>query len=166
MDNDKDKYALLIKHLSDEIVVRFQNTMLFRTRIAFLTWIGPLIVLSSVVVATKGNFDIPINKLTLTSIIVIAICYICLGIIGGYIEALEWHTVRKLRVSIYNITKDGNLDGVDSVVYTKEKNPKQPPGGHRLRYALDLMSYVLPYALVLISTAAMTILAVNIEIPD
>lgn len=37
----------IIKHISNEINNKYTNTIVFRTRIAFVVWVGPFIILSS-----------------------------------------------------------------------------------------------------------------------
>ena len=48
-----DKCKEFIKALSEEITKGSDRIITFRNRVAFLTWIGPIIILGSVVVGKK-----------------------------------------------------------------------------------------------------------------
>jgi hypothetical protein len=106
----KDK---LIEHLSSEIQQTTETTMNFRTRIVLIAWAGPFILLSSVVVSTKGFFHIPErDPVLLGSLIVVCACYLALGVIAGYMERLSWRRCDYLRGKIIEYTKLVSFDDV------------------------------------------------------
>lgn len=111
----------LIKHLSTEIMVLTQLATTFRSRIAFLTWVGPLIVLGSVVIATRGAFKPNMaDPLFLPSIALLLMVYLVLGYVAARIEQFAWYRCDIYRRAIVQIAKDGGLTELES----KELRPR------------------------------------------
>jgi len=77
----------LMEHLSSEIQKLTETTMTFRTKIAFVAWIGPFVLLSSVVLAFKGRFRLPVHDpLFIVAAIIVCGGHIALGYIGARME--------------------------------------------------------------------------------
>lgn len=95
----------IIDHLTKEIEVVTTNMITHRIRGAFVVWIGPFILLGSLIVATKGNFQLKTDDWDSMNIVIRVACgiYIVLGIIGGFIEWQVWSQCDKWRKSISKI---------------------------------------------------------------
>jgi len=108
--------AHLIDHLSKEIQKITETTITFRTRIAFVAWIGPFILLSSVIVASKGIFRIPTNDpLFIRASILCCICYLALGYIGAKMEKMSWERCNFLRQKIIQYAKLKSPDNISDL---------------------------------------------------
>ena len=103
----------LIEHLSKEIQTVTETTMTFRTRIAFFVWIGPFLILSSIVVGTKGLFRVDLHDFWFQlAMAAFSISYIGLGVLGWLIEHGAWKRCDVLRRKIIEYAK---LESVNSI---------------------------------------------------
>jgi hypothetical protein len=99
----------IIEHLTKEIEVLTSTVMSFRTRVAFTVWVGPYILLGSLIIATKANFVLSSNRpllLLFVSIVAVSI-YLSLGWAAGMVEQQAWKQCNKWRRAISML---GNCD--------------------------------------------------------
>ena len=82
----------IIEHLTKEIEVITTSIMTFRTRAVFTAWIGPFILLGSLIIGTKGSFQFTTDNWCLMTFMMLLACaiYISLGIAGGIVEKQVW----------------------------------------------------------------------------
>lgn len=97
----------LIDHLTKEIEVTINNMMGFRTKSAFIVWIGPYVLLSSVIIATDGDFSLTMNCAMKLALITASVSYLILGIIAGLIERGFWRRCNILRQCILELSDVG-----------------------------------------------------------
>jgi hypothetical protein len=104
----------IIEHVSNEIQEVIETTMTFRTRIAFIAWIGPFILLGSLLVATHGLFRVPDrDRVFLAAVIATCLCYLLLGYIGARLEKEAWDRCNKLRQKLIQYSKLQSVDGLN-----------------------------------------------------
>jgi len=100
----------LIKALSNEITKSSDRVVAFRNRVAFLTWVGPILILGSAVVATKGN--LPLRMINPWRVVlaggVFSCCYMGLGWIAAQIEKQVWKQINRVRVILIRVSNDPN----------------------------------------------------------
>jgi hypothetical protein len=109
----------IIEHISNEIQKVIETTMTLRTRIAFIAWIGPFILLGSLLVATKGLFRIPAgDPVFRAAVAATCLCYLLLGYIAARLEQeardrcnnLRQKLVRYSKLQSVNDLNDTDLD--------------------------------------------------------
>lgn len=94
----------LIDHLSKEIVCQSELMMTFRTRVSFVIWLGPFIVVGALLVATKevpSTFD-P-GALGWACLGGAAALYFALGVVLQRIETHTWDQCNVWRQAIVGI---------------------------------------------------------------
>lgn len=142
----------IINHLSNEINNKYTNTIIFRTRIAFVVWVGPFIILSSFIVATKGSLSINLNdSLTRICLGIFLLCYIVLGFIGARIEKQAWSKCDTYRDIIFKIGKQNSLEGISEEDYRDNVS----------RYLVPV--YIIACLLIAISFMAITVLTTHLK---
>jgi len=103
----------LIEHLSKEIQTVTETTMSFRTRIAFIAWIGPFVILSSIVVGTKGVFRVDLYDIIFwCALVVFCLSYVGLAILGGRIEKGASERCDALRQKLIEYAKLPSADSI------------------------------------------------------
>jgi hypothetical protein len=95
----------LIDHLSREIETHTNTLMTFRARINMAVFVGPFVLLGSLLVAAKGiPRDITIDGWTVASIVGLALSYITMGLACAVIEAHIWRQCNVWRRLIAKVT--------------------------------------------------------------
>lgn len=108
---DADMRKALIEQLSKEVQASADSIMSLRTRTAFTIWVGPYVVLGSVVVATKGGFTLNIANSTFQLGIVAAVgCYLALGYAAGRIEKYALERSNQYRTCIIDLATTGKMN--------------------------------------------------------
>ena len=104
----------VIQHLTKEIEVLSETVMTFRLRAAFTVWIGPYILLGSVIIATKGSFEINMDSpVLLLGVSFIAMgLYLGLGWAAGRIEQQAWKQCNQWRDTISRLAAGDISSGV------------------------------------------------------
>lgn len=87
--------AAFISYLSDEITSASTAIMQFRNRISFTVFVGPFIVMGSLIISARNRkldfaFD---SLLEWVAIIVALVGFLALGILAGVIERNTWKNV-------------------------------------------------------------------------
>lgn len=157
----------VIKHLSDDIINRYNNTIVFRTRIAFVIWIGPFIILSSFIVATKGNFTLDFKDWVVwVCIFIFVTCYLILGRFACGIEQGAWDRCDKYRELIFKIGKQDNLNDITPADY-KDNLTWQLPTIYFWAFSVIMISFlsITLLATKLKTTAGDTKVQVKVEEP-
>ncbi len=142
----------VIKYLSNEINNNHQNAITFRTRVTFIIWAGPLILLSSLLVSTKGNISIGCDLRTIGCIAVFLVCYLILGCLMSLIELNTLDILNQYRYKIFNICKhNGFKDNFTKIEdnFTKYK---------------VIRTYMGAFFLIAVSFIAITILVTKLNI--
>lgn len=95
----------LIEHLSKKIETLTNNLMIFRTRCNFAVFVGPFVLLGSVLIATKGNLHgLSIDLWIIVSSVGLVLSYATMGIACSSIEAHMWKQCNQWRRLIALIT--------------------------------------------------------------
>lgn len=137
-----------IEHFSKEIETITETTMTFRTRIAFVAWIGPFILLSSYVVSTKGVLRIPSlcdEPLFYIALVASGACYLGLAVIGGRMERHAWKRCDVFREKIIQrakLKRDTKSDEAKGLGFTDERMKVWAPRAYFLTFALILISFL------------------------
>ncbi len=154
--HEKQMMDKILEHLSNEIQKLMENTMTFRTRVAFIGWIGPFLLLSSVVVSTKGIFTVPCkDKWFWFALAGSAGCYLALGYIGGLIEKQAWVRCDALRQRILRYSK---LPSTESI---QEDDLNDMFISRSVR-----CGYMSGFAIVLVSLVGVSIAISRIDVKD
>ena len=96
----------LITYLSSEVETLASKTLAFRGTAAFTIWVGPFIILGSVIVATKAGLRAPSGTAVVLPAIAATLAYIALGLCGGLVELGAWHRCNVLRSLIIELSPD------------------------------------------------------------
>jgi hypothetical protein len=97
----------LIDHISKEIEAQTNNMMAFRTRAILPVFLGPFILLSSVVITAKGiPLAITFDRLTVGAFIGLAVSYLVLGLSAAGIEWQMWEQCNTWRDLIVKLVCD------------------------------------------------------------
>jgi len=134
-----------INHLSKEIETHTNAMMTYRTRIAFIVFVGPFVLLSSVLVGAKRMPNIA--KLTHWTFIaggVLCAVYIVLGLVSAMIEGAMWSQCNRWRAQIASLVAREDVDATGENVQF---------GHGRL-----LRTYVIAFILFFLSFVAMIVL--------
>jgi hypothetical protein len=101
----------VIEQLAKEIQAAADSVLSLRTRTAFTIWIGPYVVLGSIVVATKGGFTLDVHSRLFPIGLVIAVgCYLVLGYLAGRIERFSLERSNQWRKCIIAVAETGTVD--------------------------------------------------------
>ncbi len=99
----------LIDYLSKEIETHTNNLMTFRARINFAVFIGPFVLLGSLLIAAKGvPRGITIDGWTVAACIGLALSYVAMGMACAAIEAHIWRQCNVWRCIIARIASDSS----------------------------------------------------------
>jgi hypothetical protein len=106
---DKEK---LIEHLTKEIEVQNNNMMTFRTRANLPVFLGPFVLLGSIVIGQKQTpLGIRLDGIAITAIIGLAASYLAMGLAAARIEISMAEQCDKWRDLIAKIvTADSTLE--------------------------------------------------------
>ena len=141
----------LIEHITKEIELITNNMAGFRTKSAFTIWIGPYVLLGSVILATEGSFTITKSLMNIIAVVVVCVFYLALGVIAGMIERGAWRRCNTLRKSILELCQDGDQEslGLRLCDYQMEK--------------FVLSSYFIVFLIIEITFGAIFYLALGIQ---
>jgi hypothetical protein len=141
MANDSE----FIEHLSKEIETHTNAMMTFRTRIAFIVFLGPFVLLSSILVGTKRMPDIAkLTPWTFIAIGVLCTCYIVLGLVSGMIERGIWRQCNRWRAQIATLVARKDMNVTSESVQFSDRHL--------------LLAYVIAFILFFLSFIAMIFL--------
>lgn len=128
----------LIDHLSREIETHTKNMMTFRARINFAVFVGPFVLLGSIMVSAKGvPRGITPDKRTILAAIVLLMSYILMACTCAAIERQMWRRCNKWRRLIARIVLN------DSVAISEEDLVF--PESVRLGYALVYTAIIIAF---------------------
>ena len=97
----------LITALSNEILKYSELILMFRTRIAFVAWVGPFVVLGSFIIAREGDLSAIVPGIHYAFLaILIIVCYVLVGYIASRIEKQAWEQCNRVRRIISNLAAD------------------------------------------------------------
>jgi len=97
----------LIEHLSKEIETHTNSLMTFRARINMAVFVGPFVLLGSLLIAAKGvPRGINIDAWTVAFFVGLAMSYITMGMACAGIEAHIWRQCNAWRRLIARMTID------------------------------------------------------------
>ncbi|MDE3018288.1 MAG: hypothetical protein KGI53_04670 [Nitrospirota bacterium] len=103
-NNDK-----LIEHLTKEIVTQSEYITTFRSRLAFAVLIGPFIILSTFVVATKDSLHLGVIDCSVTlALIITGFCYILIGLLSALLDSHVTDQCNKWRHEIIRLANGGD----------------------------------------------------------
>jgi hypothetical protein len=94
----------LIEHLSTEIATHTKNMMTFRAKINFAVFVGPFVLLGSLMVSAKGvPRSITFDYRTKIAAVLLLMSYILMACTCAAIERQMWRKCNKWRVVILKI---------------------------------------------------------------
>jgi len=103
---DKDK---LIDHLSTEIATHTTNMMTFRAKINFAVFVGPFVLLGSLMISAKGvPRSIAFDKRTTVAAILLLMSYILMACTCAAIERQMWRKCNKWRAVILRLVTNSS----------------------------------------------------------
>ena len=109
-EKEKEK---LIDHLSKEIEVQNNNMMTFRTRANLPVFLGPFVLLGSVVIGEKRvPRGLHLDPVSIIALVGLAASYLLMGLAAARIELLMSRQCNKWR-SLITKTVGGTLDEKD-----------------------------------------------------
>jgi hypothetical protein len=94
----------LIEYLSKEIEIQSSNIMTFRTRANLPVFLGPFVLLGSVVASKGVPSGITVNGWTYFYFAGLALSYVAMGVSAAGIESQIWNQCNKWRGLIANAT--------------------------------------------------------------
>jgi hypothetical protein len=135
---DTTEKEKLIDHLTKEIEVQNNNMMTFRTRANLPVFLGPFILLGSVVIGQKQTPQgLSIDALTIGAIIGLAASYLAMGVAAARIEISMAEQCNRWRDLIAKIVTD------DSTIAENIKHEiKYTPVGYRGYLAVYFSMFV------------------------
>ena len=94
----------LIEHLSKEIETHTKNMMTFRAKINFAVFVGPFVLLGSLMVSAKGvPRSIDFDKRTTIAAILLLMSYILMACTCAAIERQMWRKCNQWRAVIFRL---------------------------------------------------------------
>lgn len=99
----------VIKQFAEEIQNASDSVNSLRTRMAFTIWIGPYVVLGSVIVATNGKVDLDMSRLFVGGLSLAAAGYLALGYLAGRVERYALLRCNELRHCITKMATTGHF---------------------------------------------------------
>jgi len=128
----------LIDHLTKEIEVQNNNMMTFRTRANLPVFLGPFIVLGSVVIGQKQTpKGLSIDALTITAIVGLAASYLAMGLAAARIEVSMAKQCNRWRDLIAKIVTDDT-----TITENIQHQLKYTPVGYRGYVAVYFAMFV------------------------
>lgn len=129
----------VIEQLSKEIQAAADSVMSLRTRTAFTIWIGPYVVLGSIVVATKGGFTLDVHSWPFPLGLVIAVLfYLVLGYLAGRIEKFSLYRSNQWRKCIIEVATTGKID---PTLFLDEELPSRIVSSYMLVFVVLLACF-------------------------
>ena len=105
----------LIEHFSREIETQTKNMMTFRARINFAVFVGPFVLLGSIMVRANGvPRGVTPDKRTVLAGIVLLMSYILMACTCAKIERQMWKRCNDWRKTIMRILTDGSAGLTDN----------------------------------------------------
>jgi hypothetical protein len=139
---------VVIEQLAKEIQITADTITNLRTKTAFTIWIGPYVLLGSIVVAQKDGFTVPFRSpIFLAAVLVVLFCYMAVGHMAGVIEQHNLERANKLRQCIVAVAETSSIE---RGLYLHEDLPKLIVGAYRITFLILLACFV--GAAVLINT--------------
>lgn len=134
-DNDQDVYVeiadqnqAIIDHLSKEIETMSNNTITSRNRISFSLWVGPFLLLGSLIVGSEKGGYVLNNPGWEAWAILIGASLLFFGMIAyiiGQIEEGAWDKCNEWRECIIHLQNGGKIE------FNKKEKPT--PAGKRVK---------------------------------
>lgn len=100
----------IMSHLTTEIESKSTNIMNFRTKIAFTVFIGPFLLLGSIIVGTRGTVKLSLDIANDWWVVLLALlAFLALGWISGAIECQVWKRINKWRRCIVHLQAESDI---------------------------------------------------------
>ena len=129
----------VIEQLAKEIQAAADSVLSLRTRTAFTIWIGPYVVLGSIVVAAKGGFTLDVHSWPFPLGLVIAVLfYLILGYLAGRIEKFSLYQSNQWRKCIIAVATTGKID---PTLYLDEELPPRIVSSYMLVFVVLLACF-------------------------
>jgi hypothetical protein len=142
----------VVQHLTKEIETQINNVTVWRSRVSLSVFLGPFIILGSLIVGLKGS-HISWNKdwHSVLAIIVICACFILLGLMSAVVDDHVWDQCNKWRGIIARLQKDPNstVEEEDLLFHHKVKS-----------------TYIATYSILLLSFLSAVVIVSHLQITD
>lgn len=101
----------IAEHISAEIRVHSEERTQFRLRASLGVYIGPFVVLGSILVASKEHpTKVSFNCGSYLEMIIIAACFMGLGVVAAHVEDDIWRKCNELRSILVRIHASKSVD--------------------------------------------------------
>lgn len=129
----------LIEHLTEEIKTHTSNMMIFRARINFAVFVGPFLLLGSLMVGAKGvPRSISMDLLTVLAIMILAMSYILMASMCAAIERQMWRRCNLWRGIIAKIVLHQSYQITEDDLIFKERLRR----GYALVYTAMIVAFI------------------------
>lgn len=129
----------LIAHLTEEIRTHTTNMMVFRARINFAVFVGPFVLLGSLVVGAKGvPRTISMDFLTILAVVFLAMSYVLMASMCAAIERQMWKRCNIWRGVIMKLaTNQSDRITADELLF-----PERLRRGYALVYIAMIVAFI------------------------
>src|SRR5437879_4842954 len=144
----KDLSKEVIEYLSKEIETTTTNMMVYRTKIAFVFFLGPFIILTAAV--TKGvTFSLRLDWIAIAAIFVNLICFLTLAYMNARVERQAWLQCNKWRGVIARLHKTPSIDLTPDDLFDKLYG--DDPNDRLFKKWTSQLAYIATYAVLVVS---------------
>jgi len=111
----------LATHLSAELLALMANAHSWRTRAAYMLWVGPYVILGALITATQGNIlDKELSSVAVRLLLAAAGGYLLIGVLAGLVERHYWNQAERLRNAIIEVAGAKDQERLKCVTRDRE----------------------------------------------
>jgi hypothetical protein len=153
----------VIEYLSKEIETTTTNMMVYRTKIAFVFFLGPFIILIAVV--TKGvTFSLRLDSIAIVAIFFNFLCFLTLAYMNARVERQAWLQCNKWRGVIAKLHNNPSIDLTRDDLYDKLYGD-DPDDGLFDKWTSQL-AYIATYAVLVVSFIMSIVIISRLRAPE
>lgn len=136
-----------IEHLSREVETHSSSAFSFRSRIAFTLWVGPYLMLGTLVVVSREAPAVDIGNWAVSLLVIAGLVYLLLGYLAGWIERRYWKQVEDSRKAIAALVKSCGIDNPELRQALESKRYQRMTAVYGVVFFLILISFIVALAL-------------------
>ncbi len=153
----------VIEYLSKEIETNTTNMMVYRTKIAFVFFLGPFIILIAVV--TKGvTFSLRLDRIAIAAIFVNFLCFLTLAYMNARVERQAWLQCNKWRGIIARLHNNPSVDLTCDDLYDKLYG--DDPNDRLFKKWTSQLAYIVTYAVLVVSFIMSIVIISRFRVPE
>lgn len=138
---------VLINHLSKEIVTQTNGLMTFRARINFAVFVGPFVLLGSLLYGSRFFPQVTNKWVLVISVLIIVLSYLTMGWVCASIEIHVWRQCNRWR----NLIADLSSGAIDKVTPGELRFDHKLRLGYMVVYSVMAVAFVCVLLLILLS---------------